>query len=388
VTVAVPCAAQTPTPNPLGPGTTEAPAPPPPPVQPAPPDYPRGRINGYMFGDCYYNLDGNPAHVYDASGTDLGHPNINGSGPITKDLSGTQLRRIYFQLDNDLSARFSTRFRLEADGKSLATDGKMSVAVKNAYLQVRSLLPRSDFFFGMLTTPTFENSEEFWQHRAIEKTIVDFRGLVPSADFGIELKGHLDPDHHFGFSAMVGNGPGQKAENDRFKRFYLSLPIRFGDLRIEPYADDQAVRVRTDRVAPVQADSAAVDNDQATYKIFAGFEFRRVALGVEAVDCVAHMGPLPTQEPRGLSVFARGTATPTLGAFARLDLWTPDKRLASRVDSQLWIAGLDWRPFRDVHLMPNVEAVHYVRKGAAVAPSHSDIQARITFFYAFGGPHT
>jgi ribonuclease-3 len=33
--------------------------------------------------------------------------------------------------------------------------------------------------------------------------------------------------------------------------------------------------------------------------------------------------------------------TATLAGFARFDLWQPDRRLDNRVDSQLWIAGLD-----------------------------------------------
>ncbi len=373
--VATPCAAQTPPAAPSGP---EAPTPPPPLVQPAPPDFPRGKISGYMFGDYYYNVDGNPTHVYDANGADLGQADIDGKNSITKDLNGVQLRRVYFQLDNDLTVRFSTRFRLEADGKSLTSDSKIGVAVKAAYLQARSLLPRADFFFGVLSTPTFENSEDFWQYRAIEKTLVDFRGLVPSADLGVELKGFADPGHHLGYSAMIGDGPGQKTENDRFKRFYLALPLSFGDLRLEPYADYQPIRVT----------AAAINNDQATYKIFAGYDLHRAAVGVEAVDRVNHEGAGRNQEPRGLSVFARGTASPALGAFARFDFWVPDKRNPNRVDSQLWIAGLDWTPYKDVHVMPNVEATQYSAVGTGVVPAHHDLQARVTFFYKFSGPHS
>src|SRR5262245_19762189 len=62
----------------------------------SPPDYPRGRISGYMFGDFYYNVDGNPNHIYRANGNDLGKPNIdasNGAPFFTNDLNGFQLRR-------------------------------------------------------------------------------------------------------------------------------------------------------------------------------------------------------------------------------------------------------------------------------------------------------
>lgn len=360
----------------------------PPPATSTAADFPRGRISGYMFGDLYYNANGTPTHVYDASGVDNGKTNIDGKGPITQDLNGAQLRRVYFQLDNDLTVRYATRFRLEADSKSLTADGKITTFVKNAYFQAKHVVPRGDFFFGMITTPSYENSEEFWQYRSSEKMIMDFWGLASSSDIGAELKGYADPGHHVGYAAMIGDGTNQKPENNRFKKFYLSVPLRWGDLRFEPYADYQAVRVNLGPRVPADTDSLAVNNDQATYKIFAGYEMRTVAIGVEALDVVTHKGPAPNQEPRGLSVFARGMATPTLGWFARFDEWQPDHNLANRVDTQLWIAGVDWRPLPDVHIMPNLEATQYLKQGTASPPPHHDLQARVTFYYRFSRPQS
>src|SRR6185295_5079652 len=110
-------------------------------------------------------------------------------------------------------------------------------------------------------------------------------------------------------------------------------------------------------------------------------EGRKFALGAEAFTRVNHRPVGPNQEPRGYSVFTRFTATPTVGGFARFDLSQPDKRLVNRVDSQLWIAGLDWQPFKDLHVMPNIEATQYVAKGTAVAPAFHDLQARLTLYY-------
>jgi hypothetical protein len=135
-------------------------------------------------------------------------------------------------------------------------------------------------------------------------------------------------------------------------------------------------------------DSLAVNNDQLLWKIFAAYSFRRVNLGLEALSRVYHKGPAPTQEQRGLSVFANGTMTPTLAAFARFDQWEPDHRTSNRVDNQLYIAGVDWQPFKDVHVMPNIEASQYRAKGTAVAPSHNDLQARVTFYYLFSKPQS
>ncbi len=346
--------------------------PPPSPVVQTEPDYPRGRISGYMFGDAYYNVTGDPAHRYSAAGADSDQVNIDGAKNIGRDLNGVQLRRVYFQLDNDLSYKFSTRFRLEVDSKELTSGGKLGVFVKNAYLQAKNVLPRNSFFFGELTTPTFENSEAFWQYRSIEKTIVDFRGVAPSSDLGIELKGFADADHKLGWSAMIGNGTGQKPETNRYKRYYLAIPINpIRDLKVEPYVDYEPGFNGADR---------------ATYKVFAGYEFKKLAIGAEAVDQVVHSRITPNSEPRGFSGFARATPTPKVSAYARFDRWIPNKRAANRVESDLIIGGLDWQPYKDVHVMPNIEAVQYHAKGTGVVPAHNDAQARLTFYYLFSKP--
>ncbi|HYQ89960.1 MAG TPA: hypothetical protein VEU09_10085 [Candidatus Binatia bacterium] len=345
--------------------------PPPNPVVQTEPDFPRGRISGYMFGDAYYNVTGDPVHVYSGS-ADLGKVNIDGTPNIGKDLNGFQLRRVYFQLDNDLSVKFATRFRLEMDGKELTSGGKLGVFVKNAYLQAKNVVPRGNFFFGEITTPTFESSEEFWQYRAIEKTIADFRGIASSSDLGVELKGYADGAHKIGYSAMLGNGQGQKPETNRYKRYYFSLPLNpIHDFKIEPYVDYEP---------------GVAGADKALYKLFAGYEFKKAALGGEVVDQVAHSRIAPNTEARGFSVFARATPMPTLAAFVRADRWQPNKRNDNRVDQDLLIGGVDWQAYKDVHIMPNVESMQYRAKGTAVAPAHHDTQARITFYYKFSKP--
>jgi hypothetical protein len=345
--------------------------PPPVPVVQTEPDFPRGRISGYMFGDAYYNVTGDPVHVYSGS-ADLGKVNIDGTPNIGKDLNGFQLRRVYLQLDNDLSIKFATRVRLEMDGKELTSGGKLGVFVKNAYLQAKNVVPRGNFFFGEITTPTFENSEEFWQYRAIEKTIADFHGVASSSDLGVELKGYADGAHKIGYSAMLGNGQGQKPETNRYKRYYFGLPLNpIHDFKIEPYVDYEP---------------GVAGADKALYKIFAGYEFKKAAIGGEAVDQVAHSRIAPNAEARGFSVFARATPRPTLAAFVRADRWQPNTRTDNRVDQDLLIGGVDWQPYKDVHIMPNVESMQYRAKGTAVAPAHHDTQARITFYYKFSKP--
>ena len=94
------------------------------------------------------------------------------------------------------------------------------------------------------------------------------------------------------------------------------------------------------------------------------------------------------QDQRGYSIYVRTLPRPTFGAFARFDAWDPDRNQPNRVTSQLWIAGVDWTPFKDVHFMPNIEATQFDAKGTAVAPAHHELQARLTVFYKFAKPNS
>ena len=348
------------------------------------PDYPRGRISGYMFGDYYWNAAGDPNHHYDTTGADsAAKTNIDGANPpkaITKDLNGLQIRRVYLQLDNDLSARYSTRVRLEADGKSLTSDGKIGVNVKALYVQAKDVLPRMDLYAGLVSVPFFDVTEEFWAYRSIEKVLPDFRGYSPSADFGVEAKGFFDSNHVFGYTGLIGNGVGQKTENNRQKRVSASLPVRWKDLHFEPYIDYENIRASTG------------PKDRMSYQVLLGYDLpKHSALGYVLTNQIQHTPVGPYTEVLGHSLFGRIQPTPKLGAFGRVDLWTPNKRAANRVDQQLWIGGLDWQPFGDVHIMPNVEAMQYVSKGtgpASVVPAHHDLQARITFYWRFSRPQS
>jgi hypothetical protein len=342
------------------------------------PDFPRGRISGLVYADLYYNVAGDPTHTYTGT-ADAARPSIDGATSASgnpnltgRDLNGVLIRRIYFQADNDLSIKYSTRFRLEADSKSFTSDGKIGVFVKAAYLQAKNVYPGGNFFVGMIATPIFENAEELWGYRSLEKTIADFRGLASSSDLGAEVKGSLDSGKKIQYALMGGTGTGQKPETNRYKRVYFALPLRPNDMFLfEPYIDFEA---------------GPNGEEHVTYKGLAGFDHRLATLGLEVVDRINHLPGAVTTEPFGISAYARGRLDPKLGWVLRYDRWQPNTRLANRIDSDLYIAGVDWEPFKDIHFMPNVEATQYRARGTAVAPSHHDLQARITIYYRFSKP--
>jgi hypothetical protein len=237
---------------------------------------------------------------------------------------------------------------------------------------VKNMIPRGSFLVGVLGTPIWETSEAAWGYRSIEKTIADFRGLGSSADIGLQMKGYADDAHKIGYNLMVGNGLGQKPETNRYKKVYFGVPLRpNSDLTIEPYVDYEW---------------APGGSDKATYKLFVGYAMRRLSLGAEAVDRVNHSASGGNSEPFGLSFFGTYQARENVKLFARYDRFQPNTRAADRIDADLYIAGLDWSPYKDVFIMPNVMTTQYRARGTADAPPHHDMQARLTFYVKFSKP--
>src|SRR5512143_3253741 len=143
----------------------------------------QGKFSGLMFGDYFYNV----ARDTVFRRTNLPNSAVGGQ----KDLQGFQFRRIYFTYDNDISEKFTTRFRLEADQAALSSNGKISTYVKDAYLKWKNIFGGSDLTLGLQPTPAYEISENAWGSRSLEKTIMDLRGIIPSRHLGISLPGTL-----------------------------------------------------------------------------------------------------------------------------------------------------------------------------------------------------
>ena len=96
----------------------------------------QGKFSGYMFGDYYYNI-ARDASFYT---TPPSNSASSSAAPGAKTMQAFQIRRVYFAYDNAISDQFSTRFRLEVDQAANASNGKISVFVKDAYFKWKDIL--------------------------------------------------------------------------------------------------------------------------------------------------------------------------------------------------------------------------------------------------------
>ena len=342
----------------------------------------QGTFSGQAFGDYYYNIQRDPSFGF--------LPNA-GAESGGKTFQAFQFRRIYLTYDNTISEKFASRFRLEADQGAKTIDGKISVLVKDAYLQWKEIFKGSDLFFGIHPTPAFGVSEDAWGYRALEKTIMDLRGVVSSRDLGVALKGKLDDAGTFNYWVMVGNNSGNRPETDKYKRYYLSFHVKpaehvqftvYGD-----YADRNDLTDPYSQTTPRQT----VSNGTLTTGAFVGYdEPGRFSFGLEGFlrseqhgfnDAAA--STLKALTAIGVSVFGSVSILSDVDLVGRYDYYDPNTDSKVKGDVRhFMLGGVAWKPDKNVSLIPNLQVEMYEKlpNGRTYDPS---VTARLTLFYVF-----
>lgn len=331
-------------------------------------DQPAGKIHGYLFGDYYYKSGGEKAKA--VSATQYSDSALTKGGAF-------QLRRMYLYYEHAISDNFQAQFLLE--GNDGATDGKgrHSVYVKLANLEWKNIIADQNLAFGMVGTPTWAISEKIWGYRAIEKTIVDMRGLGSASDIGVTLRGKFGNEGMFGYAVMIGNGNGQKPENNKSRKYYGSFsakPIK--GLILEAYGD-----IESEITEPKKKYKIA---QNTMLKGFAGYQTEQFTVGLEAIKQIQEYTDTTNVTPLGISIFASAPLMKDkLNAYARFDTYNPDtKNSASGYKENFITAGLDFLAHKNVHIMPNIWMNSFSKKGSS-SNRKADTVARITFFYIY-----
>jgi hypothetical protein len=348
------------------------------------------KIDGVVFADYSYN--------------------VKNSVPAEKDRNAFQFRRVYFTFENNINTDIKVRFRLESESNAYGSTSKINPFVKHAYIEWSNLVPNHKLYLGIAETNAFKNSEEYWGYRSIEKTIMDLNKISSSADMGLALKGDLNSNVHHWLTVMNGTGYGA-SEGDRFKKIGYALWLTPAKgLIVEGYADYE----KQDPAEPQTATAMSAGKDYAgstgymTWKAFVGYDRPRYTVGAEyfqrtnqnsgiknAVITNAKLASFDKADvtKRGYSVFGSLiTPLPKLKVYARYDSFDPNqsetaytKFSSSQLsgngvddENSLFIAGLDFIPTANVHIMPNAIIKQYSAQG-----SKNDITARITLYCKF-----
>ncbi|MBN1782889.1 hypothetical protein JW948_17270 [bacterium] len=343
------------------------------------------KIDGLFFGDYYFNAQNH--------------------ADSQESLNAFTIRRIYFTFENNLTENIKTRFRLESEQGEFGSSTKINPFVKHAYLEWSNLIPNHKLYLGIAETNAFKNAEELWGYRSIEKTVMDLNKISSSADMGIALKGDLSMNLHHWLTLMNGPGYGS-AEVDKYKKVGYALWVTLpGGWIIEGYADYE--RQDPDNTAFKYAKDFSGSKGYYTVKGFAGTSGLHYTLGFEwfrktnqesgirnaAIQDEAIVSAEKADVVKsGYSVFGSWiTPVPKLKVFGRYDYFDPNTNedvgtaFANGLvkggkddETSLIIAGFDYIPVGNLHLMPNI-----VYKSYAAPGTDADLTARLTLYYKF-----
>lgn len=345
---------------------------------------PYGTLSGQFFSDYSFKMHADS----------LGRGSNQYAG-VPKDMGSFDVRRVYIGYNYHISPDFTTEFLLAHEGNNDAS-GKRTVYVKLANIQWSNIYSNATLILGAQATPSFSLlSEGIWGYRSVEKTLLDKNGFAGSNDVGVGLRGAFVDSKDYGYDVMYANGTGASAENDRYKRLYADVWAKFMDKKI-------VVNVYGDLER-----KSSLPKDNNTMKFFVAYNTTPITVGVEAVmqtlgnnvfDTIAQTNI--DQKKFGLSVFVRGEIIEKkLNFFARYDMYNPDNSYqetgigympsyikSSSNDETFIVAGLDWTPYNNIHVMPNFWYNGYSSKlpnASGKLSSDADIVPRITAFVKF-----
>lgn len=275
-------------------------------------------VGGRTYVDYFYNIE----HADDR---------VDG-------LHGFQYRRLYLTTDFTLSERFSGRARLEAPEGATGVSG---VKVKDLSLTWRYAGDHRATL-GVTPPPAFGLSEDVWGYRSLDKTILDFQGIVASRDVGIRLDGPVTGDGTVRYAGMIANNTGTGfTETDPHKRIYGQLSVRTEPLIFfvgADYAGYGDVRDRATRMSG-----------------FAGYSADPVRVGVEPYWYRVAMANGPAETDVGVSFFGRVAIASDWEVIARIDR---SRETASGAAPTLYdtftVAAVAYRPHPNVALIPNL----------------------------------
>jgi hypothetical protein len=350
---------------------------------------PSGKLWGYAFADYYYKSHADSA----------GRGNSQYSG-MSANSNAFEFRRIYLGYDYNISEKFSTELLLAYEGASLSSDATRSIFIKSANVRWKNIFPGADLVAGLHQTPAFPMLEEkVMGYRSLEKTLMDMRKGSNSTDLGVSLQGKLDSGANFGYNLMVANGSGLKLENDKFKKFYGDVYAKFAGKKIiiDLYSDYEEVQLSPFRKSKMNV------------KVFLAYQAEKFTVGVEAFQQLqqhfAHFyeDTSMSKEFRGdigasaFGIFVRGIILKDkLGFFVRADKYNPDVFFRnshvyldgySSYNTEMFsLAGLDYTPTKNVHIMPNVWYNSYqsrVKNASGKMKADYDLVPRLTIHYIF-----
>lgn len=354
-----------------------------------------GKIWGYVFGDYAYKLHADAEK----------RGNIQYSR-LPQNYSSFNIRRVYIGYDYPFSPNVSSQFVLAYESGSEAhqgnrdelTDNHRGVYIKAMNIRFKNVIPHATIVAGQQArpTPSFATSgDPVWGYRSIEKAITDLRGISSTYDLGVGIFGKIGKNENVGYDLMVGNNNKAKIENNNFKKLYTSLFSYFLNKKLLIHGNYEYGT----------ATNEPVRKSLSTIKGLIAYQSKQTTVAIEVFQQLqtnnsAHLKGSDTAyangQSSGISFYVtQRLKKDQLKSFARIEWYDPDTRFNSgnhyigfyNIHKECFaVIGLDWIPYENVHIMPNLWCDQFKSKFISTSVKQRndyDLAARITLYFLF-----
>ncbi len=264
--------------------------------------------------------------------------NLSSSSEEAEGLHGFTYRRLNLTTDFTLTEEFRGRARLEASDATTGAKGPVPF-VKDLSLTWKYVGDHSATI-GVTPPPAFELTERIWGYRSLEKTILDFQGIVASRDFGIRFDGPIVSTGIVRYAVMLANNSATSPETDAYKRVY-------GTLSAHP-TETLSFLVGADHAGFGDARKSST-----RVSAFAGYASERFRLGAEGFYSALVLENESRFDHVGVSLFGSFRVDPRWELTARVDRSREEMPGDERFDTFV-LGGVSYRPNEFVRLIPNV----------------------------------
>ena len=315
----------------------------------------QGKIDGLFYADYYYVFRQHRESI--------------------RDQHGFWIRRLYFTYSNDITEKIKMRFRLEmaSPGDFISAD-KLVPNVKDIYLSYA--IGNNTLMFGIIPDPIWDNLEDFWGYRPVEKTPLDLYNWGSSRDFGISLKGDLNSKKTVSYWIMYGNGASTKGETDKGKKGYGLLrfkPVK--GLLVDIYGDYE--HQKDNKIYSVYQGYAGYENSWGKICVqYARRLFRQnnvknhwTLFSTFIVMKIAKAVNMTVRYDKMLDLIPGGEQIP----------YIPFSNLAP---SNFLLGAISWEVVKNVSFIPNIKYVFYDTPSSGEKPS-KDIYLNLTVFFKY-----
>jgi len=337
------------------------------------------KISGIVYSEYFCNVQRDTNFQSITNKVATGEENVH----------GIAIKRIYFTYDNKISSKLFSRFRLETDDANFTSNtksqaNKFGVFIKDAYLKI-NYFGQHSLIVGIQPTPAYEIAEKIWGYRFVEKTILDWRGIVSSRDMGVALDGSIDTLGKFKYTILYGNGAASTPEKDKYKKFYGSLNINpVSNFFLTIYSDYQF----KSSIINKYDSTKSLNNDSYIVGGFIGYKVPdKYMIGIESyfiqlMNFYDNGTVLSNQNGLVFSAYGSLNISKPFAFYGRFDYYEPNTNKNAKGDKRnSIIAGLSYKTFDKLYISPNVFIETYEKKNG-VQPK-SSLTYRLSISYDF-----